>query len=56
MSDNLLASLALLLAEFKLTKARVAKKPIMEITTKSSIKVNPLFLRESLNSLSLSGS
>ena len=37
-----LASRAFCLALFKVTKTIVAKIPIMAITTKSSIKVNPV--------------
>ena len=41
MSARALATFAFCLEEFSDTKAMLAKSPIMEITTKSSIKVNP---------------
>ena len=43
MSDNLLASLAFILAPLRFTKTTLAKKPIIAMTTKSSISVKPLF-------------
>jgi len=49
--QTLFASLAFILAELNTTIEAVAKKPIMLITTKSSIKVNP-FLGKPFNFLS----